>query len=231
MNPKLLPNLLQSIERNLVDWIPMGVKDLAVDSPAYCLFVWYQDFSGDYTPHIGVATQKLLDAIESIPFTDPDDKFDMIWRPQQTADLDVPGRLLLDECDIVENEVENCYEILAERSGLFHEVEDSDDDDDDDDDDEPEDELLGDGEEADDIDEVIDQEFSTLAPFREMMHRVGKKLAAYNWSQVMPITDNFVVLVGDYVGYWLADDFEECVDQKVLTKLIETGLLRPFDDE
>jgi hypothetical protein len=70
-NDKQLKALLDTIERNLTDWIPIGVKELGIKSPAYCLFLWYQDFSDDFTPHYGIATQELLDAIESTHFADP----------------------------------------------------------------------------------------------------------------------------------------------------------------
>jgi hypothetical protein len=233
MNAKLLPNLLTSIERNLTDWIPIGVKELEITSPAYCLFIWYQDYSGDLTPHIGVATKNLLDAVEATDFEDPNDKYDMIWRPQQCADLEIPGRLIVDECDIVENEVEDCYELLAEKSGLFDGGDDDSDDDDDlDEDEEDEDEIEEDSDlEDDEIDEELDEEFQTLAPFREMMHRVGKNLANVDWSKIMPVTDEFVVLVCDYVGYWLPEDFEQCVTDAQFDKLVARGLLLPLDTE
>ncbi len=236
-NDKQLKTLLDTIERNLTDWIPIGVKELGIKSPAYCLFLWYQDFSDDFTPHYGIATQELLDAIESTHFADPMDKFEMIWRPQQCADLDVPGRLVLDECDIVETEVEACYEILAKQAEIFEEGADNEDesqeedgledalgDDEDLDDEDLDDEDL-DEEDLDEDEEAIEKEFQALAPFREMMHRVGKNLQQVDWKNIMPVSDNFIVLVGDYVGYWLAEDFEESVSLPKIDSLIAQGLL------
>ncbi len=234
MNPNL-SKLLSTIERNLTDWIPMGVKELDCKSPAYCLFVWYQDYSGDFTPHIGIATQELLKSANSKVFSDPLDKYDMIWRPQQCADLDVPGQLLVDECDIVESEVEDCYDILAEESGLFDELDNQDDEDsqdpsDLDEEDEDDDEAEDDDEELahdEQVDED-DEEFETLVPFREMMHRVGKNLQQVEWHKILPVTDDFVVLVCDYVGYWLPEDFEECVDDELYERLVARGLIQPL---
>jgi hypothetical protein len=227
MNDKQLKTLLDTIERNLTDWIPIGVKELGIKSPAYCLFLWYQDFSDDFTPHYGIATQELLDAIEATHFEDPIDRFEMIWRPQQCADLDVPGRLVLDECDIVETEVEACYEILAKQAEIFEEE--SENENALEEDSELEDDL-GDEEDLDEEDldadeEAIEKEFQALAPFREMMHRVGKNLQQVDWKKIMPVSDNFIVLVGDYVGYWLAEDFEESVSLPKIDSLIAQGLL------
>jgi hypothetical protein len=212
LNTKRIDNLLLTIERNLTDWIPIGVKELEVESRAYCLFIWYQDYSSDLTPHIGIATQKLLDAVEATHFDDPMDRFDMIWRPQQVAELDVPGRLI----------VEDCYELLAESSGLF--------------DSDGEDSALEileptDGDNDVDDNSELDQEFETLAPFREMMHRVGKNLKKVNWSKILPVTDDFVVVVSDYVGYWLSEDFEQCVDQPTYALLQTKNMLPPLDLE
>jgi len=248
-NDKQLKALLDTIERNLTDWIPIGVKELGIKSPAYCLFLWYQDFSDDFTPHYGIATQELLDAIDSTHFVDPFDKFEMIWRPQQCADLDAPGRLVLDECDIVETEVEACYEILAKRAEIFEEGSENEDEiqddelgdeedldeedlDEEDLDEEDLDEEDLDEEELDEDEEAIEKEFQALAPFREMMHRVGKNLQQVDWKKIMPTSDNFIILVGDYVGYWLAEDFEECVSVPKIDSLIAQGLLMaPPEDE
>ena len=229
-NNKQLTTLLDTIERNLTDWIPIGVKELRVKSPAYCLFLWYQDFSDDFTPHCGIATQDLLDSIHSTDLQDPLEKFEIIWRPQQCADLEVPGRLILDECDIVENEVESCYEILAEQSGLFGDSDSIEESDDEElDADLEEDDLDREGDEEDD-EEAIEREFEALAPFREMMHRVGNNLRKVDWKKILPVTDDFVVLVGDYVGYWLADDFEQSVSPEKIASLIERGMLMaPLD--
>lgn len=223
-NDKQLKTILDTIERNLTDWIPIGVKELGIKSPAYCLFLWYQDFSDDFTPHYGIATQELLDAIESTHFADPMDKFEMIWRPQQCADLDVPGRLVLDECDIVETEVEACYEILAKQAEIFEE--DAENEDESQEEDGLEDALSDElDEDLDEDEEAIEKEFQALAPFREMMHRVGKNLQQVDWKNIMPVSDNFIVLVGDYVGYWLAEDFEESVSLPKIDSLMAQGLL------
>lgn len=237
MNAKLLSKLLQTIENNLTDWIPIGVKEIGVKTPAYALFLWYQDYSGEFTPIYGIATQKLLDIAQRTKFEEPLDKFELIWRPQQCANLDIPGQLLVDECDIVETEVENCYEILAEQSGIsswdpveedteddgseFEVAEDLESDEDDqvsDEDDEFE-------------DEEIEKELEALAPFREMMHRVGDSLRKIDWKKVMPVTDDFVVIVSDYVGYRLAEDFERCVTDEQYQKLVDAGMVANFVDE
>jgi hypothetical protein len=226
MNSKRLDSLLRTIERNLSDWIPMGVKELNVQSPAYCLFVWYQDYCSDFTPHIGVATQKLLDFIDSKKLDDPIDRFDMIWRPQQVADIDAPDRLYLDECDIVENEVEDCYDLLAESSGLF------DDDEDAGEDDNAANSDAGDeGEENEqELEAELDEEFQTLAPFREMLYRVGDQLRKVDWKTIMPIRENFVVVVCDYNGYWLTEDFQRSVDAECYQKLVNQEMLMPANE-
>jgi hypothetical protein len=238
MNSKRLDSLLRTIERNLSDWIPMGVKELDVQSPAYCLFVWYQDYCSDFTPHIGVATQKLLDSIDGKKFDDPVDRFDMIWRPQQVADIDAPDRLLLDECDIVENEVEDCYDLLAESSGLFNdELDDSDEDETDDESDAMDgnsdtskgaksDQELSDQE----LEDELDEEFKALAPFREMLYRVGDQLRKVDWKTIMPIRENFVVVVCDYNGNWLSEDFQRGVDEELFKKLLEQKMLMQPDE-
>jgi hypothetical protein len=225
MNTKRLTQLLTKIERDLVDYIPMAVREMASPTPAYCLFIWYQDFSSTFTPHIGLATQNLLKVVNSIRFDDPMDKYDMIWLPQQNSDLSAPDRLLLEECEIVENDVDNCYALLAEASGLHDEL--------------PtnassanplpKSESIKDDDESFDLDAELEREFTTLQPFREMIHRVGDSLRRKDWSKAIPVTENFVVLVGDYMGHWLADDFERCVDDKLWTKLAQAGLLTSQD--
>jgi len=236
MNAKQLTNLLESIERNLTEWIPMGVKELEIKSPAYCLFLWYMDFEGEFTPQFGIATQELLDVVAKSKFEDPVDKYDILWRPPQCADLSVPGCLVVDECDIVESDVEMCYELLASNLGLL----DDDSDDDDEFDDEQEEiaadasdqSLLEDDLSDEEFDEEIEKEFEALEPFREMMHRVGKSLSEVDWKRIMPVTENFVVLVCDYVGYWLSEDFEQCVSSEKIDALIQKGLLmNPGNEE
>lgn len=236
MNAKVLPKLLQTIERNLTDWIPIGVKELGVQSPAYALFIWYQDYSAEFTPMFGIATQKLLDLAERTEFDDPFEKYEMIWRPQQCANLDIPGQLLVDECDIVETEVENCYEILAAESGLSSwDSSDKDEDDDEDDvedsEDDSDDDFDSDDEDDDFEDEEIEKELNALVPFRDMMHRVGDSLRKMDWSKILQVKDNFVVLVGDYVGYGLVEDFERCVDDEHYQRLVEAGMVSGFVED
>jgi hypothetical protein len=227
MNSKRLTQLLSKIERDLVDSIPMAVSEMASSTPAYCLFIWYQDYSSAFTPHIGLGTQKLLESVKAIRFDDPMDKYDMIWIPQQNCDLSAPDRLWLEECEIVENDVENCYALLAEASGLHEDRSRNSD--------APkltsERNAINDDDDSFDLDAELDQEFATLRPFRDMMHRVGDSLRRKDWSKAIPVTENFVVLVGDYMGHWLADDFERCVNDQLWAKLAQSGLLLPQDME
>jgi hypothetical protein len=130
--------------------------------------------------------------------------------------------------------VEACYEILAKRAEIFEEDSENEDEIQEDElgDEENLDEEDLDEDELDEDEEAIEKEFQALAPFREMMHRVGKNLQQVDWAKIMPISDHFIVLVGDYVGYWLAEDFEECVGLPKIDSLIAQGLLMaPPDDE
>jgi hypothetical protein len=45
-----------------------------------------------------------------------------------------------------------------------------------------------------------------LRPFRSMMHRAASRLNDFDWSEMLPTMDGFVVVAIDRIGYWLIDD-------------------------
>ena len=191
-----IAQLLGSIERDLIDWIPIAVQDLKVSTTAYSLFLWYQDYDDDWLPHIGIATDLLLNDLAHSTFEDPLERYDVLWCPQQSELSDKPGRLILDECELVENSVDECYELLAEQYGLAGAVE------------------------SLDAEESLAEEFQALLPFREMMHRVRLNLQAQDWSKSLKPMDDFTVIVSDFMGYWLESDLKMALDDERTKRLV-----------
>jgi hypothetical protein len=196
-----IDKLLASIERDLIDWIPLAIKDLKVASRAYALFIWYQDYDDDWIPHIGVGTELLLNGIATIDFEELHDKYDTIWCPQQFEVSDAPGRLILDECELVTEAVEECYPLLAEQYGLDESMA-----------------TLSD-------EDLCANEFEALKPFRNMMHRVGHKLQSFDWSKCLKPMDDFAVVVSDFMGYALQEDLELSLELSLKNRLIERDML------
>lgn len=58
-----------------------------------------------------------------------------------------------------------------------------------------------------------------LRPFRSMMHRVALQLNDFDWQKVLPITDDFVVVTVDLIGYWLLEDMGASIPPAKLTVL------------
>ena len=196
-----IKHLLTSIERDLTDWIPIAVQELKVPSRAYAIFIWYQDYSDDWLPHIGVATELLLNDLAKLPPEDESDKYDILWCPQQTEDSDAPGRLFLDECELVEHSVDECYELLAESYDL-----------------ETKTNSLSD-------EDALEEEFHALLPFREMLHRVRLNLQSYDWSTSLKPMDDFAIVVSDYMGYWLEDDLKQTLGPELMERLVARDML------
>jgi hypothetical protein len=45
-----------------------------------------------------------------------------------------------------------------------------------------------------------------LLPFRRAMRNVARRLNGQSWSDVLPTTDDFVVVATDWSGFWVGDD-------------------------
>jgi hypothetical protein len=196
-----IQQLLKSIERDLIDWIPIAIQELKVPSAAYAIFIWYQDYDDDWLPHIGVATDLLLKDLPQLQLDDPSDKYDILWCPQQTEEADAPGRLFLDECELVEHSVDECYELLAESYGLESKVKSLQDED------------------------ALQEEYNALLPFREMLHRVALQLQSYHWTTCLKPTEDFAIVVSDYMGYWLDDDLKRSLGPDLMKRLTARDLL------
>ncbi len=196
-----LARLLETIERDLTDWIPLAVEDLKIPSRAYGLFLWYQDYDDDWLPHFGVATELLLEDIAKMRFEDPLEKYDILWCPQQSEASDAPGRLFLDECELVADAVEECYELLALEQGLGSKMATMNDE------------------------ELCTEEFAALKPFREMMHRVGRNLQAHQWTKGLKPMDDFAIVVSDYMGYFLEEDLQLSLGPALTERLISRDML------
>jgi hypothetical protein len=61
--------------------------------------------------------------------------------------------------------------------------------------------LLSEAPGADTVDDNV-----SLLPFRRMMRNVARQLNSYSWSDVLPTTDDFVVVATDWSGFWVGDD-------------------------
>lgn len=195
--------LLKSIERDLTDWIPIAAQELKVSSPAYALFLWYQDYHDDWLPHFGVATDLLLKDIPQLKLEAAYDKYEILWCPQQAPESDLPGRLFLDECELVENAVDECYELLAESYDLEKKTKSLSDED------------------------ALQEEYQALLPFREMLHRVRLHLQSHDWSTCFKLMDDFAIVVSDYMGYWLDEDLKASLDPELMGRLTARDMLPP----
>jgi hypothetical protein len=109
------------MESRLLKYIPDKVRELHVTSPAYCLFLWYQDLSAmDFTPSIGVGTVELWDACFSGRHRDEmgDSPEFCVWSPQQSISGPFPGFPLPGGlCNVIAAEANECYSLMCEREG------------------------------------------------------------------------------------------------------------------
>lgn len=64
-----------------------------------------------------------------------------------------------------------------------------------------------------------------LLPLRQMMHRVAQRLNSLDWSDVLPTTDDFMVVSTNTIGYWDAEDLQCSIPEAKLAVLRERGLL------
>jgi hypothetical protein len=195
MKSARLSKLLTNIQKQLVSDLPEAVRKLRIKSPAYCLFIWYQDSSTDeYTPQFFVAPVRLRDAClaEKDLSKIGGDALDAVWRPQQTISFPYQKcRFSTNLCDSVSAEANECCSILFDN---------------------PSDEEDGD-------------ESALLMPFRTALHRAARELNGFDWSGVLPRSDDFIVLATDYIGYWLAEDMTASVPKKQLSLLVSHGYL------
>ena len=134
-------------------------------------------------------------------FEDPLEKYDILWCPQQSEASDAPGRLFLDECELVADAVEECYGLLATDYGL--------------------DERMASLSDED----LCAEEFQALKPFREMMHRVGRNLQAHQWTKGLKPMDDFAIVVSDYMGYFLEEDLQLSLGPALTERLISRDML------
>jgi hypothetical protein len=191
-----LSKLLTAIKTKLAASIPKAVRELKIKSPAYCLFIWYQDLSVDeYAPVLGVAPVELRDACLSGKHKKKlaNDSKTSIWLPQQSIDRPFPGFPFPKHlCEEVASESNECYSILT--AGL---------------------------------DLPPADEGPLLMPFRAALHDVARELNLYDWTRILPRSDDFVVLAADYIGYWLQEDMAASIPGKKLAALKARGRL-PF---
>lgn len=109
---------IRSIEKRLLELIPTKVARLKLTSPAYALFLWYQDFSGmDAAVEFGIGTEALRAACLSGKYSsklgNPADF--AIWAPQQSIEGPFPGFPL--PGGIIDEVAEDCdsvYQVLSE---------------------------------------------------------------------------------------------------------------------
>jgi predicted RNase H-like HicB family nuclease len=64
-----------------------------------------------------------------------------------------------------------------------------------------------------------------LRPFRESLHSVARRLNQIDWRPILPITDDFAVVVIDGTAYWLDEDISASVPADRLELLRSRGLL------
>ena len=68
-----------------------------------------------------------------------------------------------------------------------------------------------------------EDEKKLLLPFRLAMHSVATRLNQLNWDAILPVTDDFVVLSMDSVGYWLDENFPASIPKQKLELLESRG--------
>jgi len=64
-----------------------------------------------------------------------------------------------------------------------------------------------------------------LMPFRTALHEAARELNAYDWSEILPHADDFIVVAVDYIGYWLVQDMIASIPEKKLAALTARGLI------
>ena len=115
--------LRQQIQDQLVDYIPKYFASHALSSPAYCLFLLYDDGSSlDFTPNIEIGTKDLLLACEQglkdgVGDTSNQGK---AWRPHQCISSPFPGFPCPGErLTIVGKECNACYDFEFENNVAY----------------------------------------------------------------------------------------------------------------
>ncbi len=183
-----LAHLSRDVETTLIDWLPKGVGQHVPESPAYCVFLWYHDFSmDDAALSFGIGTTEFRDACVGRLKRSATEA---IWTPQQMIDEPFPGFPFPGgNCDVVSAEVNEMYALMS--APYFEQLE------------------------KGETDEDGEKELNALAPLRHALHRVGlslNKLA--EWKEILPVTDDFIVFPTDFIGSWQCEDFEAAVPEE-----------------
>ena len=67
-------------------------------------------------------------------------------------------------------------------------------------------------------------EFELLIPFRKMIYRVCRQLNAWDWTKILPVTDDFTVVASDWsTGAHIKDDAKASVPAAQQRKLSKKG--------
>ncbi|WP_146394704.1 hypothetical protein [Planctomycetes bacterium CA13] len=203
-------NLARDIRDVLAKWLPKAVASAELNSPAYCLFIWYQDFSGDdVTPQFGLATSEYRDAcLETMRKSSA---LEAIWKPQQIChDPPFPGWPVHQaDCEPIAAQSRELYDRLSRRvfgpvARVVWRVRN----------------LRADSQEL---------EMLALNPLRDELHKMAIEMnTSIAWFDLIPVTDDFVVFPCDYIGCWAYDDFTAAVPTDKAA-LIDRAGLNPFD--
>ena len=195
MQSQAISDLQQAIYSKLSTWIPEKLRSLKIQSPTYCLFIWYQDLSVDeLTPIIATAPVEMRDACFAREHRSNlgDEPRKAIWTPQQSISAPFPGWESFKDfpCDVVAQDVDALYRLLSAHLTRP-----------------PEDEM------------------ELLMPVRTVLSRVAQDLNQVDWSGILPCSEDFVVLATDYIGAWLVEDMSASIPKPALLKLKKKKLL------
>jgi len=196
MKDQRLSKLLTAIHVGLLSSIPDAVRKLHIKAPAYCLFIWYQDLSVDeYAPELGLAPVELRDACLS-------GKHREKLANDPVASIWLPQQSIDRPFPGFPFPKHVCENVAAEANECYS--------------------ILTAGHE---YPPGVDAEGPLLMPFRAALHLVARKLNAYDWSGILPRSEDFVVLAADYIGYWLDEDMAASIPEEQLDALRSRGLL------
>jgi hypothetical protein len=72
--------------------------------------------------------------------------------------------------------------------------------------------------------EDLDQpEEELILPFRKMVYRVSLILNRLDWSKILPVTDDFVVMASDWTSCWIEEDAKHSVPPAKQERLKQKG--------
>ena len=63
-----------------------------------------------------------------------------------------------------------------------------------------------------------------ILPFRKMIYRVCLQLNELDWSAILPVTEDFIVVASDWSGFWVHEDAEKSVPLARKRMLKKQGL-------